>query len=285
MVHTSPSTSADIVNYQCLPNLVVIGAMKGGTSSLHRYLNLHPQIHMSDFKELDYFVKEKKWNRGLSWYQSKFVADRSSVMIRGESSPNYTKYPAFSGVPERMAQLIPTAKLIYLVRDPVKRVLSHYHHQYLAHCESRSLTEAFTHLDQNHYLNCSRYAMQLEQFLPYYSLDQILVISTESLSHDRLSTLQQIFRFLGVDPHFDHPGFSQVFHQSSQRKRPTNLGMWLNRIPHGHYLCNFLSPITQQKVELPPLSDALCQRLIEALQEDVDRLKALTGQAFPDWML
>src|SRR5687767_10224357 len=72
-----------------LPNLVVIGAMKSATSSLHHYLNLHPEISMSETKELDFFVEDKNWPRGIEWYESQFSAAR----IRGESSPNYTAYP------------------------------------------------------------------------------------------------------------------------------------------------------------------------------------------------
>jgi Sulfotransferase domain len=269
-------------NVQQLPNLIIIGAMKCGTTSLHQYLNLHPQIQMSGFKELDFFVKEKNWQRGLNWYQCQFAEPTDII---GESSPNYTKYPVFSGVPERMHQMIPGAKLIYLVRDPIRRILSHYLHQYTNRAEQGSLQAALTDLNQNNYVTTSCYAMQLEQFLPYYSMDQILVLSLEELSQNRRSTLQRVFRFLAVDPNFDHPAFSQVFHQSSDKQRLTNLGAMLFRLPAGGRLLNVIPHLMAEDVTAPRLEDSLRQQLAEVLQPDVERLRSLTGESFSAWSL
>lgn len=110
-----------------LPNLIVIGAHKCATTSLHYYLGLHPQISMSREKELNFFIKERNWYKGIEWYKSNFT---TKAMIYGESSPNYTNYPFFMGVPERMCSVVPEAKLIYIVRDPIDRVISHYVHNY-----------------------------------------------------------------------------------------------------------------------------------------------------------
>jgi hypothetical protein len=90
-------------NHNILPNLIVIGAMKSGTTSLHHYLGLHPEVHMSPTKELDFFINEKNWIRGLNWYHSQFKEKRPIV---GESSPNYTKHPTFSHVPENIYTLL-----------------------------------------------------------------------------------------------------------------------------------------------------------------------------------
>lgn len=101
------------------PNLVVIGAAKCGTTSLHEYLNAHPQIAMSREKELDFFVAEKNWSRGLDWYEAQF----EDAPIRGESSVSYAAFPEYQGVPERIVRALPDARVIYLVRDPVERVV------------------------------------------------------------------------------------------------------------------------------------------------------------------
>jgi len=108
-----------------LPNLIIIGAMKCATTSLHYYLNLHPQISMSEEKELDFFIHKNNWHKGIEWYKTNFTGNAS---VYGESSPNYTKYPFFNGVPERMHAVVPDAKLIYVVRDPIERIISHYIH-------------------------------------------------------------------------------------------------------------------------------------------------------------
>src|SRR6266550_2870057 len=81
-----------------LPNLLVIGGLKCGTTSLHHYLNLHPEVAMSRPKELNFFVAELNWPLGEDWYATHFEA---SPAIRGESSPHYTNRPRFDGVAER----------------------------------------------------------------------------------------------------------------------------------------------------------------------------------------
>src|ERR687898_136777 len=83
-----PTSGGEAVG--ALPNLVVLGAQKCGTSGLHFYLDLHPEIAMSMPKELNFFIEERGWPRGTDWYMQHFDPD---APIRGESSPNYTTYP------------------------------------------------------------------------------------------------------------------------------------------------------------------------------------------------
>ena len=90
-----------------LPNLIVIGGLKCGTTSLHHYLNLHPQIAMSRPKELNFFVDELNWELGPEWYASHFDRDAE---VRGETSPHYTNLPRFEGVAERMRELLGDAR-------------------------------------------------------------------------------------------------------------------------------------------------------------------------------
>src|SRR5688500_5445420 len=110
-----------------LPNLITIGAQKCGTSGLHYYLGLHPEVSMSTPKELNYFIAERNWGRGPEWYGRHFDPN---ARCRGESSPNYTAFPQHMGVPERMASVVPDAKLIYIVRDPLARIAAHYVHNF-----------------------------------------------------------------------------------------------------------------------------------------------------------
>ena len=86
-----------------LPNLIIIGGLKCGTTSIHHYLGLHPEIQMSKPKELNFFVEELNWDLGLDWYASRFD-DRFKV--RGESSPHYTNLPRFDGVAEGLIRLL-----------------------------------------------------------------------------------------------------------------------------------------------------------------------------------
>jgi hypothetical protein len=112
-------------NRDALPSLIVIGAQKCGTSSLHAYLDAHPEIAMSTPKELDFFGGPgfANWERGVDWYRAQFDPE---APVRGESSPSYTAYPFVVGTPERIHALVPGAKLIYMVRDPIERLLSQW---------------------------------------------------------------------------------------------------------------------------------------------------------------
>ena len=72
---------------RCFPNLLIIGAQKCGTTSLHAYLDLHPDVHMAAEKELDFFIADRAWRNGADWYAARF---RDDAAVRGEASPNYT---------------------------------------------------------------------------------------------------------------------------------------------------------------------------------------------------
>lgn len=263
-----------------LPNLVIIGAMKCGTTSLHQYLNLHPEISMSQMKELDFFIEGKNWERGLEWYKSQF---KENTKVIGEASPNYTKYHVFPNVAQRMGDLIPDAKLIYLVRDPIQRITSHYLHQVIARAEHRSFDEVFSNLNNNHYVMCSLYAEQLKQFMPYYSLSNILVVSLEDLARNRLAVLKRIFQFLSVCSDFQHPEFSSILHRSSDKQRLTKLGESISRLPMGMRLLNLLPFKTSETIAPPEVSISLKQELMVFLAKDAEQLRQLTNNSFTDW--
>ncbi len=178
-----------------LPNAIVIGAMKCGTLSLHYDPDLHPQIRMSKQKELNFFCEELNWPKGVAWYESQFS---DNVVINAESCTEYTKFPRFRGVPQRMHSVIPGARLIFLVRDPVERIVSHYVHEYAQGRENRPIDKALETLEGNHYVDTSRYYLQLCQFLEFYPLDKVLLVKSEDLKHQRLQTLQTVFKFLAV---------------------------------------------------------------------------------------
>ncbi|MDA8347687.1 MAG: sulfotransferase, partial [Pseudomonadota bacterium] len=147
------------------PNLFIIGAMKSGTTSLHEYLDTHPQIAMSREKEPGYFVEELSLRKGEDWYLSLFEQDARYQYV-GESSTHYTKLPLYRGVPERLFRFNPDARLIYIMRDPFDRVISHYWHAVrdVHHGgELRPLLKAVQECPD--YLCFSDYAMQLEPYI------------------------------------------------------------------------------------------------------------------------
>jgi hypothetical protein len=277
-----------------LPNLIVIGAQKSATTSLHFYLGLHPQIAMSRTKELNFFIRERNWNRGVDWYGSHFA---QNCEIRGESSPAYTTYPFYLDVPERIRVTVPEARLIYLVRDPIERMISHYVHLYAADLEARPIEEAFTVPAVNPgqaYRERSRYHLQLEQYWRHFPPAQVLVLTQDELLRRRRQTLQRVFRFLGVDPEFNSPWFHARRHRSSEKRRGSSIGRSVEQVTRRifdrlgesairHSLERWLLVPFSMPVERPRLTARLRGELVDYFRDDVTRLRASTGLALDSW--
>jgi hypothetical protein len=162
-----------------IPNFLIIGAMKAGTTSLYKYLRSNPQVFMPAKEEPNFFVDEEdvgRWNRGLGWYEQLFEGAEEAVAV-GEASPKYTNYPHHEGVPARVAKVIPDARLIYLVRHPIERIVSHYRLavRMRPRLASKPLEETLLHRTR---VDASRYAMQIEQYLQYFPREQLLIIKS-----------------------------------------------------------------------------------------------------------
>lgn len=275
-----------------LPNLVVIGGLKCGTTSLHHYLGLHPRVGMSRPKELNFFVEELSWPLGGDWYASHF---RERDPVRGESSPHYTNEPRFTGVAERMAELLPEARLVYMVRDPVDRALSHYLHNVAGGYEHRPLAAALGERE-GAYVQRGLYATQLRPFLERFPRERIAIVSREELRDERERTMRRLFGFLDVDEGFTSPRFSRQWEtgagKGSGRFRAMDRAVRLpglraldrgfDRLPESlrwivervvHDPAGGAAP----KPELPP---ELRERLAERFRPDVEELERIAGRRF-----
>jgi Sulfotransferase domain len=278
-----------------LANLVVIGAQKCGTTALNRYLDLHPEIAMSRGRELNFFLEQRNWSRGLDWYRAQF---EQGTPVRGDQSPNYSAYPLDLGVPERMHRTIPDAKLIYMVRDPLQRIGAHWVHDYAKHREHGGVSETIMHPFTT-YLVRSHYFMQLQRFLKYYPPDRVLVIEQGDLLKERLPTLRRIFEFAGVDPGFQDPGFETLDHRTSRKRRWSRAEAELRRMKErddtaGRVAERAFGPAAigfaawrrvQRPIERPDIRGALSDEALEALREDAERLRDFTGRSFDHWSI
>jgi hypothetical protein len=298
MVSLLKDTSLSEKKQGTLPDFIIIGAMKGGTTSLHYYLNCHPEISMSPEKELDFFIISKRWGsanwgKGVEWYKSRFVGN---AKIYGEASPNYTKYPILAGVPERMYSVIPQAKLIYVVRDPIERITSHYLHRYADGTEDRTLAQALKDVENNPYICPSQYYLQIEQYLQYYSSSNLLVISSEELSNAPQKTLETVFNFLEVSSNPETIKYQKKLHKSIYKRRKTNLGNRISALPvvskidHlppslRHSLNKLIYFPFSTPVSKPILDQELRQQLVEYLIEDVNCLREYTQKNFNEWCI
>jgi hypothetical protein len=202
------------LRHGALPNLIIIGGLKCGTTSIHHYLGLHPEVHMSKPKELNFFVAELNWDLGLDWYRTRFD-DRFPV--RGESSPHYTNLPRFTGVAERIREHCADVKLIYMVRDPISRVLSHWRHATGAGYETGTIDERLAQPDTG-YVHRSLFWMQLQPYLELFPQEQIAIITQEELFADREKTMRRAFEFVGVNPDFHSEQFEREWEKSSAKE-------------------------------------------------------------------
>lgn len=273
-----------------LPNLIIIGAMKCGTTSLHYYLNQHPQVFMSREKELNFFLSGGNWHQGIDWYKSHFIG---TAKIYGEASPNYTSYPDSSEVPKRMFSIVPEVKLIYIVRDPIKRLISHYVHQYADGSESRSIHEVLNDFN-NQYVGRSKYYLQIEQYLEYFPATNILIITSEELSLNSENTLKKVFGFLDIDINLSSYDFHRKLHKSIYKRRKNSLGNWISDTslmksleklpPEIRY--NFQKIIYflfSEQVKTPLLDRYSQERLVEYLRKDIDKLRKFSKYNFENW--
>ncbi len=277
-----------------LPNVICIGAAKCGTTSLHRYLDLHPEIHMAPAKELDFFAGPGwNWDRGFEWYESNFP---SSAPIQGETSNTYTMDPFIAGVPERIAAAVPDARLLYLVGDPIERVISDWVGNRARGWQKHSLEELCQDPDfaQSGYLYRSRYYHQLSRYLEVFPRDAVHVIVKEELAERRRETLRDVFRFLEVADDFEDPRLDERHNPSALKRAPRRHVQALRRIPvfagveaaahrrTGRSAAWVQLPFSKL-ITRPQLSDSARRRLVEALEPDVAAFRTLTGKPFSHW--
>jgi hypothetical protein len=278
-----------------LPNLIIIGGLKCGTTSIHHYLGLHPEIQMSKPKELNFFAQELNWDLGLDWYASRFD-DRFKV--RGESSPHYTNLPRFEGVAARIHEHCPDARLIYMVRDPIKRILSHWVHATGAGYETGELIPVLSEPSSS-YMNRSKYWMQLQPYLELFDRSQIEVITQEELQSEREETMRKAFAFAGVDASFTSEQFDREWEKSSAKQGDKYQFMEkLIKLPgFRSFDRNFdrfpesLRWLVEKAVhdpEKPPapkpkLPDDLFETIRRRFTDDVAELQRFAGREFAGW--
>jgi Sulfotransferase domain len=276
-----------------LPNLIIIGGLKCGTTSLHHYLNLHPQIAMSRPKELNFFVAELNWPLGRDWYAGHFDPQ---ARIRGESSPHYTNRPSFGGVPSRMREVLGSdVHLLYVVRDPIDRMLSHYLHNVGGGYEDRSLVDALSDPESS-YVTRSRYFFQAEPYLEEFGAERLRIVSREELRDDRQAAMRRAFEFLGVDASFTSEQFEREWEtgvaKGGGRFRLLDRAVRLpglraidrnfDRLPESlRWLAErVVHDPGRGAVPKPELPEPLREHLVELFRDDTAALERLAGRSF-----
>jgi len=183
-----------------VPAIVIIGAMKAGTTWLYSLLCRHPGISPCIVKEPRFFTDSRfggTWQNGLNWYRGLFALGAGATC---EASTSYTKFAGDKESVERMYLVHSTMRLIYIVRNPIDRAISHYLHSTLKGREKRSIHSALLNDYERSYITVGQYYKQLLRYLAIFPREQICVVVAESLWANPSAGLQKIFSFLGLDP-------------------------------------------------------------------------------------
>lgn len=186
-----------LVAHRPLPGCLIIGTIRGGTSSLFKYLDSHPGMAGSLRKEVRFFTKH--WDRGEDWYRAHWPVTRRRLAF--EASPDYLSDPL---APGRAAQTVPGAKLIVLMREPIARARSNYQLAVRYGLEDRPLLEALA--EEPRYLGFGFYGPLLENWLECYPPESFLLLWSEEFYRDTAGKLNAIAEFLSIAPN----GFSSV---------------------------------------------------------------------------
>jgi len=265
-----------------LPDFVLIGSMKSATSTLHDQLAEQPGIFMSTPKEPCFFSDDAVYARGMDWYSGLF-ADAPAGALCGESSTHYTKLPTHPDSAARLAAHLPQAKLIYIMRHPIDRLISHYVHAWTEREVSGSIDDAVaTHAPLIQY---GQYAMQLETFFAHFDRAAILPVFFERLRVAGQEELERVAQFIGYAQKPQWSDAEARKNVSSERLRTSPLRDALIDAPLIRTLRRRLVPQAVrdrikrlwQMRERPVLSQASRQRLTREFDADLARLGKWLG--------
>ena len=299
-----------------MPNFLIIGAGKSGTTSLYHYLGQHPQVYVSPVKEPKFFALEgekpdfrgpgddqEMMNRvannravtSIKEYQDLFRGVRGEKAV-GEASPIYLYSPE---APDRIKRHVPQAKLIAVLRDPAERAYSAFLHQVrngwepLTHFsealrdEERRMQDNWHHLF--HYKHRGFYHAQLSRYYERFGPEQIRVYLYEDLKADAAGVMRDLYGFLGVDEGFA-PDTSLKYNRAGVPRNGAARALVRNLNSLTPFLKGALPFGVRQRIkgglfaEPPPLAAEVRRGLIEEYREDVLRLQGLIGRDLSGWL-
>ena len=275
-----------------LPDFLIIGAMKSGTTTLYRDLDSHPGVFMPEDKEPHALVSDDVLTEaGLARYATLFAPARAD-QLAGEASTGYSKLPWETGAVERAQKLLrPDLRVLYIVRDPIARIASHHYHLYAGERTGPDLDRTLE--EDPRLIGYTRYGTQLEPWLEAYGPELVRVIRFETYVEDRAAGAAGVFRWMGLDPSGWDADAADAHNRGESRRVPTRLRFILKsklyREVGRRALPGWLRRGAQRTLlskapprPAPPRA-ATVDRLLDELWPEVEKLSELLGLDEPMW--
>lgn len=283
-----------------LPDFLIVGAAKSGTTTLANQLAEHPDVHVMPDKEAHFFDRDERWSLGVDWYRERFSAHGGAKWV-GEATPTYMASPVAA---ERMARLLPGARLIAVLREPVDRAYSHYWHwRVRLGRERREFADAVADelaatgpsdvppgrpgAPEPAYIGAGHYLPQLLRLCERYPRESILVLLLEDVRDRAAATFAETCRFLGIDDSFVPSSLDEV---ANPHVEPRWEKAWLFMYQHRLWrrvprplLPGVVRLLTTPDASYPPMADDLRRRLEEHFAPANSALADWLGRDLPGW--
>lgn len=287
------------------PNFIIVGAPKAGTTSLYHYLKGHPQVFMSNPKEVNFFTADAIVEQGLYYqdfkarsqqeYEALFDAAGDCKAV-GEASVSYLFYPDTAG---RIKALIPDCKIVIMLRNPVKRAFSHYLMDSRLGFVDRTFDEiVFDHethkRDKDHlyyqqYVELGMYHDQVKRYLDTFGKENVFIILDKDLYEDTATEVKRLYGFLGVD---DDPATDTSKRHNTYTEPRSKL---VKAIYQNHRIKSIVKKLAGKKligmlkgkmfsvVHRPEMRSKTQQELQRIYNHDIEKLEQLLGRSLDDW--
>lgn len=271
-----------------LVDFMVIGAQKCATTSIASYLADHPDVCFCSTKEPGFFSATSDWKAHIEEYHRLFSPAEGQIC--GEASTMYTFLPEYLGTHERLHAYNPDLRLIYVMRNPVERVISNYSHR-VARRTVRQPPEEVVFADPT-YLNRSRYAVQIEPYLELFGGANVLLLLFEEYAAEPQATLGRIAEFLGISREPFSAMREKAEHSSAGGDYLHPSVAKLYQAVKGEYVASRLPPKLRRFVrgklanrieKKPVFSPVLRETLWRFLLPDVRRIEQIMGRRLDLW--
>ena len=269
--------------------VLIIGGMKCGTTSLFNYLAEHPAVCACSLKEPNFFSDNRSWERGIEWYQSLWEdwhPARHKIAL--EASVSYTKnHDAIPKITERIASLDADFQFIFIARNPIERIESHYTHGSVDGwpIAKKPLAE---YVDP-YLIEVSKYARQLDKFVARFPRKLLLIVDFQDIKYKRNETMEAIERFLGLDVITNPQIFNSVHNRSVGKTKFNAAGRLLSKVDRSLSwtpapLKKLVRPLFGKTVQGNyKLSQSQRLMVSEALKDDLLRLHDQYGVDIQQW--